>query len=274
MIRKFLLSTAAIAALSTTALAADLPSRAPPPVYIPPPAFTWSGVYVGATLGYAEGFTTFTDTGYFVDGASRQEQSAGLIGGGTLGINFQQGSLVYGLETDFSGLTNKKNEDYSLSFRRGLIGSDNYSFEDTGRMNWLGTVRGRIGLAVDRTMFYFTAGFAYANVKNDHSAAESVYFGEGVRSYGYDWNSNQTKFGWTAGLGLEYALTPNWTIKGEALYVDLNNTTVTPLYSQYRYGYSANTYDARFQNSAAIIRAGVNYKFDLFGAPAPIVAKY
>ena len=61
MARKFVLSTAAVAALSTSAFAADLPSRAAPPVYIPPPAFTWSGVYLGATAGFAQGFHTFDD---------------------------------------------------------------------------------------------------------------------------------------------------------------------------------------------------------------------
>jgi outer membrane immunogenic protein len=266
MIRKFLLSTAAIAALSTTALAADLPSRAPPPVYIPPPAFTWSGVYIGATLGYAEGYHNFTDLGYADFGGSINEQSAGLIGGGTLGINFQQGSLVYGLETDFSGLTNKytRNEYYNGSYYL----DDRYG---TGKLGWLGTVRGRIGLAVDRTLFYFTAGFAYANVHNNRGYNETFY-GEGAD--GYAWNSNKTDFGWVAGVGLEYALTPNWTIKGEALYADLGSTT-TPLVNNgyYTSGYGS-SYNGRFNNSVAIIRAGVNYKFDLFGAPAPVVAKY
>ncbi|WP_026608132.1 outer membrane protein [Methylocapsa acidiphila] len=257
MIRKFLLSTAAITALSTTALAADLPSRAPPPVYIPPPAFTWTGVYIGGTVGYAEGFHNYTDVGYYDYGSTRQDQSQGFIGGGQIGINFQTGSFVYGLETDFSGLTNKSTNNAYYSYY------DQYY--DTHKINWLGTTRGRIGLAVDRTLLYFTAGVAYGNFSDSRGAN---YFGEGY-SY-HDWNSSTTKIGWVAGLGLEYAVTPNWTIKGEALYANLGSTT-TNLQSSYNY---SSQYNARFQDSVAIIRAGFNYKFDLFGAPAPVVAKY
>jgi outer membrane immunogenic protein len=259
MIRKFLLSTAAIAALSTTALAADLPSRAPPPVYIPPPAFTWTGIYIGGTLGYAQGFHSFTDAGYFDYGDTRQDQTQGLIGGGQIGINFQTGSFVYGLETDFSGLTNKKN----------IYAYDQYgdSYYDEGRLNWLGTTRGRIGLAVDRTLLYFTAGVAYGNGSHTRGYSDGYYGGY----YNYEWNSSTTKIGWVAGLGVEYAITPNWTIKGEALYANLGTSTV-PLNSYY-YSYLGQS-NGRFQDSVAIIRAGFNYKFDLFGAPAPVVAKY
>ncbi len=266
MIRKFLLSTAALAALSTTALAADLPSRAPPPVYIPPPAFTWSGIYIGATLGFAQGYTNFTDLGYSDFGGTINQQTEGLIGGGTLGINFQQGSLVYGLETDFSGLTNKntRNAYYNGSYYL-------YDRYDTAKTDWLGTVRGRIGLAVDRTLFYFTAGLAYGNVKNTHGYSES-YFGEGCCGYNDYWQSNTTKIGWVAGLGLEYAITPNWTVKGEALYANLGSSNTSEIYSDY-YNYG-NQFYGKFDNSVAIIRAGVNYKFDLFNAPAPVVAKY
>ena len=102
MLRRFALSAAAVAAISTTALAADLPIRAPAPVFVPPPAFSWAGIYIGVTAGYARGYHHYDDLqgaflGYpgFAD-----SRSDGFAFGGTLGVNFQTGSLVYGLETD------------------------------------------------------------------------------------------------------------------------------------------------------------------------------
>jgi outer membrane immunogenic protein len=63
MFKKTLFTAAAVVAMSTTAFAADLPSRKAPPVYVPPPpVFTWTGVYIGAQIGYQFG-TSGTDAG-------------------------------------------------------------------------------------------------------------------------------------------------------------------------------------------------------------------
>ena len=66
MIRKLLLaSVGALALTGSAAFAADLPSRAPPPVYLPPvPIFTWTGIYVGGQVGYAWASGGFNITGY------------------------------------------------------------------------------------------------------------------------------------------------------------------------------------------------------------------
>jgi outer membrane immunogenic protein len=86
MLSKSLLAAVGIAALSTSALAADLPPRVAPPVYIPPPAFTWAGVYLGVTAGYAEGFHTFNDLNGTFDGtpAWRTAKAAALPGAARL----------------------------------------------------------------------------------------------------------------------------------------------------------------------------------------------
>ncbi len=54
MLRRILLASAGAMALAGTAFAADLPLRAPPPVYVAP-VFSWTGFYVGGQLGYAWG---------------------------------------------------------------------------------------------------------------------------------------------------------------------------------------------------------------------------
>jgi outer membrane immunogenic protein len=279
MLRRILLASVGAIALTGTAFAADLPLRAPPPVYVPP-AFTWSGIYIGLTAGYAQGFhNSYTDEGPFLDtntSASYNRQSQGFIGGGTLGINWQVGSLVYGLETDFSGLTNSKTEHRVFDFGGGVptnIVTDN----NNARINFLGTVRGRLGLAVDRTLLYFTAGFAYAGVHNSNSF--TGVFGPPATGFSdvesASFSSGTTRVGWVVGTGLEYAITPNWTVKGEALYANLGaSTSFERSFDSFTGGpFNLFPNTAHFDTGVAIIRAGVNYKFDWL-TPAPVVAKY
>ncbi|WP_026607489.1 outer membrane protein [Methylocapsa acidiphila] len=266
MIRKFTLFAAAVASVSTNAIAADLPSRAPPPVYIPPAAFTWSGVYLGATAGFAQGFHTIDDLqGAFLGypGLSN-DRTNGFAGGGTLGVNVQAGMFVYGLETDINWLSNKA----TYTDPNGAINA--FYPSETNRLNYLGTVRGRLGVAFDRALIYFTAGLAYGNLNDSIQYNSYTSTTWNTPSFGV----NTTRIGWVAGGGVEYALTPNWTLKGEALYADLSNanaTWVSPGSGTFPAGAQ---YNLRFNTAAAIIRAGVNYKFDWFAPPGTNIAKY
>ena len=75
MYRQFFLASAGAIALAGSAFAADLPSRAPPPVYLPPvPIFTWTGIYVGGQVGYGWGTGTNQFSGF--DGAGGYLSSA------------------------------------------------------------------------------------------------------------------------------------------------------------------------------------------------------
>jgi outer membrane immunogenic protein len=176
--------------------------------------------------------------------------------------------LVYGLETDINWLSNK-----TAYFDPNVL--NNCQPSETNRLNYLGTVRGRLGLAIDRTLIYFTAGLAYANAKN--SLAYNSVGGFSTFELPY-YNVNSTRLGWVVGTGVEFGIMPNWTIKGEALYADLNGANATfvvppPGIPGSRF-VAGLIYGARFNTSAAIIRAGVNSKFDWFAPPAPVVAKY
>jgi outer membrane immunogenic protein len=137
-------------------------------------------------------------------------------------------------------------------------------------------VRGRLGPAVDRTMIYFTAGLAYANVHNTFYSVSS----NGSPTFELpDFNASSTRFGWVVGAGVEYGLTPNWTIKGEALYADVGPATSTFVVPPHGTGpgtrFAAGLiYGARFDTSVAVIRAGLNYKFDLFAPSGAVAAKY
>jgi outer membrane immunogenic protein len=247
-------------------LAADLPVLKAAPAYVPPPAFSWTGVYLGAAAGFAQGFHTFNDLagGFLGYPGLTDSRSRGFAGGGILGINFQAGQFVYGIETDFSWLSNRTN----YVDPNGLI--NNFFPSETNRLNELGTVRGRLGLAVDRTLIYFTAGFAYGNVHDGIRYNSNFFPTANTPSF----NVNTTSLGWVVGTGVEYALTSNWTVKGEALYADLgslNTSWVSPGSQTFPAGA---VFGARFDTGVAVIRAGVNYKFDWFTSPGLVSARY
>ena len=164
-----------LALLSTAAFAADLPSRRAPPVFAPPPpipVFTWTGVYVGGQVGYNFGrdnafaSSTITGGGLASGGASNR----GVIGGAHVGYNFSTQSLpvfgslfgstlgtggVVGIEGDVDGSSARAN--YALG---GLATSS--------RDNVQGSVRGRLGVAVDRALFYATGGVAFGGLQNTY----------------------------------------------------------------------------------------------------------
>lgn len=170
--------------------AADLPSRKGPveaPVYMPP-AFTWTGFYVGANAGYGFGQAT-TNLGGSAD-------MDGFIGGGQIGYNYQMGQFVLGLETDLQAA------DLGVSGIGGSIKTD-----------YFGTVRARAGVAFDRFMPYITGGWAYGNVKTSVPAL-------GISS------DNSHTGGWALGGGVEYAITNNLIAGVEYLYVDLGEKGV------------------------------------------------
>ncbi len=107
---------------------------------------------------------------------------------------------------------------------------------------------------------YVTGGGAFGHVKD--YAYETGVGGDSV---------SHTWVGWTAGLGLEYAITQNLTFKAEYLYVDLGNHLADSE------NIGANVYDNVYEHfTANIVRAGLNWKFDWFAppVPAPVVAKY
>ena len=141
---------------------------------------------------------------------------SGFVGGAQAGYNFfQTGPWVFGVEGDL----------------QATGASDTFApwkFSNP----WFGTVRGRAGYAFNNILFYGTAGLA---------------FGE-LRGETFGLSETHTNAGWTAGLGAEFGLTPNWSTRFEFLFVDLSdsNFTITGVQNGYHFG---------------LLRAGVNYRF-------------
>ncbi len=263
VLRCTLLASIGAMALAGSAFAADLPSRAPPPVYVPPaPIFTWTGIYVGGQIGYAWG-TSNTNLGdNFGDYTSFSSNNSGVIGGAHVGYNLQLSQFVIGLEGDIDGSSLSKTVSGDP-----LIGAYTAfpTFVPTtisANLGVQGSIRGRVGYAWDRVLLYATGGVAFGGFNGSISTP-----------YGYD-STSTTRVGWTAGGGLEYAVTNNWSIRAEYRYTQFGHSTV---YANNSYGAlpgltAIGAYGNRTINENRV-QVGFSYKFDT-AAPAPVVAKY
>jgi outer membrane immunogenic protein len=266
---------AALTALGTVAAqAADLPTRkeAPAPVFVPPP-FTWTGFYVGLNAGgiwpsgsrsatlVAPNFP-FAVSSFFPGGLG--SQSAGFIGGGQAGYNWQTGAFVLGIETDFDGTTvsksfNNVGQPFSGAGVPAILAGDFLSVNGKASLSWLGTTRARLGFVAtpdNRLLIYATGGVAYGGGSSNFSAFDSTT--------GAFWTGSpsSTRVGWTIGGGVEYAVTNNITIKGEYLYADLGSHTFNSLGNAAAQEFFPNVIiTGKLNYNASIFRAGVNYKF-------------
>ncbi|MEE7448688.1 porin [Methylobacterium radiotolerans] len=273
MIKKLLLASAATALLTGAASAADLPRRAaPPPVFTPVPVFTWTGAYFGINAGYAFDASSNNTNSFGVpapygNGTTAffsQRNQEGFSGGGQVGYNFQftPGSgIVVGVEADAQYLDFGRSR--NNAFLVGPLAPGYYVTDPRGlsSLDFFGTVRGRIGYAFDRVLFYGTGGFAYGS-------------GSADRSFGGFAGNDSFRTGYAVGGGIEYALPTDSflnffrsnavTLKVEGLYVNLDRNTRNQGAFVIN---AANNFPVVYNNIGrrddefAVIRAGLNYKF-------------
>jgi outer membrane immunogenic protein len=244
-----MVSSAVITLLSGSALAADLPSRQAPPVFVPPTPFSWTGAYIGGQVGYGFGHDTssifFAPTGFV--GASYGESLHGIIGGAHVGYNFAPlgGGVVVGLEGDVDG------SDYRRTTSFGPA-----SIKVASPIG--GSIRGRLGFAVDRALFYATGGAAFATFTDTY-----IVPGFGT---GFD-KPSSTRVGYTVGGGVEYAITNTWSLRGEYRYSGFGSY-IDPLS-----GIAGGVVAVRHSEIEQRAQVGFSYKFETL-APPPVVAKY
>jgi outer membrane immunogenic protein len=255
--KKICVAAAAVFGLATSAFAADMPMAAPytkAPVFAPV-VFSWTGCYIGVEGGGNWGQSqqiarTGPAAGAPITG--NFNLSGGIVGG-TVGCNYQVSNVVLGIENDYSW-TNKQGTAANLP-------PATPGFASATREKWIDTLRGRAGIAVDRVMIYGTAGVAFAGTD---VTVSNPAFGAVTNS--------QTRTGWTAGIGGEWAaLVDSWgavTFKLEYLHADFG----TKQYFTAPVALGPATVVTRdVKLTDDMVRAGVNVKLNWGG---PIVAKY
>jgi outer membrane immunogenic protein len=261
--RSALLASAAILTAGT-AFAADLPARvAAPAPYIAAPIFTWTGFYVGLNAGAGfnnknNGYVTngFTTTTFATsNGGFNNGNDAGFTGGVQAGYNWQISPMfVVGVEADINYLDRGNNNDVTVVGTNNNVATT-YAFHHGDSNNWFGTVRGRVGLAFDRFLPYFTGGWAFGGKQGGVSG---TYTSGGVTTPFYANGDGGSSSGWTLGGGVEYAFSNNMSFKMEYLHVSLGDN------NRALYLTSGNTTDFfafKNENKFDVVRAGVNFRF-------------
>lgn len=288
------LSTRLIVAISSFALAqmasaADLPVKAPVYEPPPPPVYSWTGFYIGANIGGGWGdrnvgyaANDLLSLGLFLpnfpnlNGAPPPASihTSGVLGGLQVGYNWQMGSAwLIGAEADIDWSGVKGSASTGGALGQFMFPPFVNTVEE--KVEWLGTVRARLGyLPTPNLLAFVTGGFAYGEVEQSGSyTTADATLGTLVRlGYGYDCSANvpcfsgsasDTAFGGAAGGGLEYAIAKNWTIRGEYLYVSLAGKSVIETATALPAGTTIpSSFTANFgRTNLNIVRAALNYRF-------------
>jgi outer membrane immunogenic protein len=256
------------------ALAADLiPVKAPPPIV---PNYNWNGFYVGGNLGWVretdKGTSDFLDpgaAGFFGAGSAGefsnpQSNSTGAnsaVGGIQAGYNWQISNWVLGLEADYDWAKTsahfcRQTDIASLPCSENGFGFLNLS----GSVDWVSTVRGRLGVTWDRFLIYGTGGVAFGKVDTSINATCEVLGGCGssfilVNSTA---DFSEIKAGWVVGAGIEALLTPHWIARVEYLHIDLGTASHT-LDLVGTFGPQSVPWSRSVTDDA--VRGGISYKF-------------
>jgi outer membrane immunogenic protein len=283
--KKLALTVSIIAFSSAGAFAADLPAKvytkAPP---IVEPVYDWTGFYIGGNVGYSWGRSSDTSSltngaGTFLFTSADKTNLDGVVGGGQIGYNWQIQNWLWGFEADIQGTGEKGSRAFTcpagICTPSTILGGPlalvvlvpgaavPLSLEQ--KIDWFGTVRGRVGVLVTpKVLLYATGGLAYGEVKSSETVAALLT----------GFSSSTTNVGYTVGAGVEGVIGGNWTAKLEYLYVDLGRVsgafaTTIPAFGSgtAASGTLTSYYSSRVTDN--VLRVGVNYKFG-----GPLVAKY
>jgi outer membrane immunogenic protein len=188
------------------------------------PALSWAGYHIGIQGGASFWDAEHLFTGGVASGAS--DFSGGFAGAGW-GSTWQRGALVYGFDSDFSFVD-------TGGSRAGPGCGAGTCFTEVG---YFGTSRVRLGYAVDRMLVYATGGLAYARVRAGNTTDRGT----------------ETRYGWTLGTGIEWALAPKWSAKLEYQHLAFGEGR--------NYATAGSGVDVDLD--ADIVRVGLNYRFDL-----------
>lgn len=192
-----------------SAHAADFPAYKPSSPAAPP-AFRWTGCYIGAHAGGGVLFSDYNST-----------NGGGAVAGGQLGCNYQIGQLVFGVEGEgyWSGISSTFNQQQIFS---GLFPSVS-TFEAKATNEWDATAAIRFGfIPVERLLVYGKAGAAVGHFTYRSS---SIFTSPGFISV-FTTSGHNTFVGALVGVGGEYALSPNWTAKVEYNYINYLSDSV------------------------------------------------
>lgn len=252
------------------------------------PGADWTGLYIGGHVG--QGFAELKGLTTAMDGSVKRYSStessdldlSNFLLGGQLGFNYQFGNrFVLGVEADYTK-SRLQGFQEAISTEASLLAPRNQLESKLAHsINWIATIRGRLGYAFDRMFVYGTGGVAFlkeAAVRDQYRAttptaspsATEKMFSEGAEA---------SRTGWVMGGGVEYALTSNWSLKGEYSFASFDEESlvfpnarsgVTQGYTRLlprpvvRIPGTFETVDGRLISNALdmhLLKFGLNYRF-------------
>jgi outer membrane immunogenic protein len=254
---KAMLTSAALILMTGTAFAADaVVYEQPPEAVVIEPGFTWTGLYIGANVGYSWGDFDHTfdlapvDLGGGIPGVTDtfEADADGITGGAQIGYNWQVNNFVFGVEADIQA------SDVQAAYSQTAgIGPVEVTTEVGTDLDWFGTARLRLGyVPTERLMLYGTGGFAFGRTTSFGRISAVIPF---IGPFDEQVSESKTRTGWAAGAGAEYALTNNWTIKTEYLYTDLGEE------EYFNFNEDPINFTLASEVKFHTVRVGVNYKF-------------
>jgi iron complex outermembrane receptor protein len=202
------------------------------------PVVNWTGIYLGINGGFSFGGSNWTDS--VTASSTGNFGTSGFVFGGTVGANYQVGSLVFGVEAD---------GDWADSSGFGTFTASSLCAGGClTTSSWLSTVRGRVGYALDRFLVYGTGGAAFGNVRANFSN---------------DPVTSSVEAGWTVGAGVEVALARNWSAKAEYLFVNLADGSCTTNCAIADASGTPIIPNMAVKFNESVVRGGINYRFSL-----------
>lgn len=246
--------------LVIAALAACLTAAAAPAVAQEAPL--WSGFYIGANAGVSWGDTSVhatvepgngtapisaADAAAISRASSTSSNKTGFTGGAQGGYNYVAGPWLLGLEADWEWLDVSATSSKSAQSLVLISPARVFNINQRVSTDWMVTLRPRVGYIYNNWLLYATGGVAWSQLK--YRAEISDNFGNAAST-----DTSTTKTGWAAGGGVGYALTQQWSVRGEYLYADFGHvgTATTNSFASIRPDDSVKT---------NIFRVGVDYRF-------------
>jgi len=230
----------------------------------------FKGFYVGANAGGAfgrpkvdtspsfspAGYFAFTSVGAIASASNQIIDTNGFTAGGTVGYNFQRENFVFGLEADYGSMNLSGSTTVTQPYP--CCPTTSFTVTQTAKTSWLFTVRPRVGVVFGHFLLYGTAGAAVTNVKY------TGLFTDTFASAHENAAINETRPGWTAGIGGEHHLSHHLSIKGEYLWTDFGVASIPT--SGLTVGtppvpVTVNIFTHTVNMRAGLVRAGINFRF-------------
>ena len=244
----------ALLVTSLAANAADMRVKAKPPPPMPPP-FSWSGFYIGGNLGGAWVHGDATDSLFGLD-FGHSDNNGVFIGGGQVGFNYQFSNFVLGVEGDFDWAANNNNTSNGVFVP--VLGQ---TIQVTANNRWVTTLAARLGVAVDRMLFYGKAGGGWVGA--DSFRVTNLTTGASISG-----SNGNTNGGWLVGAGFEWAFADSWSARFEYDFLGLSSRTfAVPAGSPFLAGDTFTVGNRNIQMATV----GINYRFNWV---SPVAAKY